>query len=172
LGNISGKDKENMIKAITYHPIGVIHSSFHEIAEMPIQPTGEASAAGMVEVFAEYSQGLKDLEGFSHLILIYHFHQAGIARLVVTPFLDKQAHGVFATRAPTRPNSLGLSIIALDSIDGNMLKVHNLDILDGTPLLDIKPYVPQFDQPLNVRTGWLEKAKGEVGKQRADDRFK
>jgi len=157
---------------ITYRPIGVIHSPFHNLEEMPIQPTGEASAPGCIEIFNEFSEGIKDLEGFSHLILIYHLHQAAKPRLRVTPFLDSEPHGVFATRAPVRPNPIGLSVVRLDSIEGLILNIHNLDILDGTPLLDIKPYIPEFDHPENARTGWLEKARGKVRQQRSDDRFK
>jgi tRNA-Thr(GGU) m(6)t(6)A37 methyltransferase TsaA len=139
---------------------------------MPIQPTSDTSAAGTIEIFPEYAPGLKDLEGFSHIILIYHLNQAGPAKLEVTPFLDNQTHGIFATRAPTRPNPIGLSVVRLKSIEANILLVDNLDILDGTPLLDIKPYIPEFDYRAEVRTGWLEKAKGKVKWTASDSRFK
>ena len=109
---------------------------------------------------------------FSHIILIYHLHQAGPAKLEVTPFLDTQTHGIFATRAPTRPNPLGLSVVRLTRIEGNILYVDDLDILDGTPLLDIKPYIPEFDFQPEVRTGWLEQAKGKVKRTTSDSRFK
>jgi tRNA-Thr(GGU) m(6)t(6)A37 methyltransferase TsaA len=156
---------------ITYHPIGTIHSPFADLDQMPIQPTGEASAPGSVEVFREFADGLKDLGGFSHVILIYHLHKAGPARLRVTPFLDDQPHGVFATRAPTRPNPIGLSVVELVRVEGRILHLSNVDILDGTPLLDIKPYVPDFDRPASARTGWLEQARGRAKSARSDDRF-
>ena len=156
---------------IKYRSIGIIHSPFTNLDQMPIQPTGEASAAGYVEVFPEYHDGLKDLEGFSHLILIYHLHQAGKMQLEVIPFLDSEPRGIFSTRAPLRPNPIGLSILELTHITRNELHFSNLDILDGTPLLDIKPYIPEFDSPSNVRIGWLENAKGDLRSTRSDHRF-
>ena len=156
---------------VTYCPIGVIHSPFVDLKGMPIQPTGEASAPGIAEVFPQFADGLKDLDGFSHVILIYHLHEVRRASLTVTPFLGKQARGVFATRAPTRPNPIGLSIAELVRIEGNRLHLANVDILDNTPLLDIKPYVPEFDQPGDVRTGWLEAAEGRVRSKKSDGRF-
>jgi len=156
---------------IHFHPIGLIHSPFKDLAGMPIQPTSDASAAGTIEIFPEFVPGLKDLDGFSHLILLYHLHQAGAAKLEVTPFLDSQPHGIFATRAPTRPNPIGLSVVRLTGIEGNILYVENLDILDGTPLLDIKPYIPEFDFQPDVRIGWLEQARGKVKRITSDNRF-
>jgi len=157
---------------VTYHPIGVIRSPFRELQGMPIQPTSEGSAPGSVEIFPDFVDGLKDLEGFSHVILLYHFHQVRRLTLIVTPFLDSEPHGVFATRAPTRPNPIGLSIVKLLRIEGNTLHIGNLDVLDGTPLLDLKPYVPEFDCQPNARIGWLEQAKGGIRTARSDDRFK
>jgi len=157
---------------VTYHPIGVIRSPFRELQGMPIQPTSEGSAPGSVEIFPDFVDGLKDLEGFSHVILLYHFHQVRRLTLIVTPFLDSEPHGVFATRAPTRPNPIGLSIVKLLRIEGNTLHIENLDVLDGTPLLDLKPYVPEFDCQPNARIGWLEQAKGGIRTARSDDRFK
>jgi tRNA (adenine37-N6)-methyltransferase len=157
---------------ITYRTVGIIHSPFKDLAGMPIQPTSDTSAAGTIELLPELTPGLKDLEGFSHIILVYHLHQAGSSKLEVTPFLDSQAHGIFATRAPTRPNPIGLSVVRLTRIEANYLYVDNLDILDGTPLLDIKPYIPEFDYQPDVRTGWLEKAKGKVKWTASDSRFK
>jgi tRNA-Thr(GGU) m(6)t(6)A37 methyltransferase TsaA len=157
---------------ITYHPIGLIHSPFADLREMPIQPTGRTAAPGTAEIFAEFTEGLKDLEGFSHVILIYYLHAVGRADLTVTPFLGDSPRGVFATRAPTRPNPIGLSIVRLEGIEGNTLRLGNIDILDGTPLLDIKPYVPDFDRPEGeVRLGWLESAKKDVKSARSDSRF-
>jgi len=157
---------------IGYRPIGIIHSPFTEIEGMPIQPTGASGIRGSVEVFPEFTAGLKDLDGFSHVILLYHFHQVREVKLVVTPFMDPQPRGVFATRAPKRPNPIGLSIVKLLSIEQNVLHVENVDILDGTPLLDIKPYVPEFDHHPADRVGWLARAKGQVRRQKSDSRFR
>ena len=156
---------------IEYQKIGLIHSPFKNIREMPIQSVGASGIKGIVEVFPAFTEGLKDVEGFSHIILLYHFHQIKESMLLVTPFLDSQPRGVFATRAPKRPNPIGLSIVKLDDIEGNILHVENVDILDGTPLLDIKPYVPEFDNHPADRVGWLEKAKGRVRSQKSDGRF-
>jgi tRNA-Thr(GGU) m(6)t(6)A37 methyltransferase TsaA len=157
---------------IEYQPIGIIHSPFTELSCMPIQPAGAAGVEGTVEVFPQYNDGLKDLEGFSHIIMLYHFHRSKDFTLHVVPFMDSIPRGVFATRAPKRPNSIGLSVIKLQKIQGNILYVENVDILDGTPLLDIKPYVPEFDEQTEVRAGWLEEARKEVSKRKSDKRFK
>jgi tRNA-Thr(GGU) m(6)t(6)A37 methyltransferase TsaA len=149
----------------------VIHSPFHDLANMPIQPHGETSAPGTVEIYPEYAAGLKDLAGFSHLILLYHLHKASSVKLTVVPFLDSEPRGVFATRAPVRPNPIGLSIVPLQKVEGNLLFVDRLDVLDGTPLLDVKPYVPEFDERTEVRIGWLEQARGKARFARSDDRF-
>jgi tRNA-Thr(GGU) m(6)t(6)A37 methyltransferase TsaA len=156
---------------IIYRPIGTVHTQFKDLAEMPIQPTSRASGPATLELFPEYAEGLKDLEGFSHLILIYHLHAVHQVRLTVTPFLDSAPRGVFATRAPTRPNPIGLSIVELVAIEGNLVRIGQADMLDGTPLLDIKPYVPEFDQPEQARIGWLAAAKGKVRDGRSDQRF-
>lgn len=156
---------------IEYRPIGVIQTPFESLEGMPIQPAGAQAARGDVNVFPEYAEGLRDLDGFSHLMLLYHFHQAAEPKLVVTPFLDSRSHGIFATRAPTRPNPIGLSVVRLLSIEGCTLHVENIDILNGTPLLDIKPYVPEFDHHAADRVGWLEQAKGMVRNKKADKRF-
>lgn len=138
---------------------------------MPIQPTGASGVEGTIEIEPEYVEGLKDLEGFSHIILLYFFHQTKTTRLTVTPFLDTQMRGVFATRAPSRPNPIGLSIVQLSKIEENVLTIKNIDVMDGTPLIDIKPYVPEFDGQAEARTGWLEKQKGKVKKRKSDKRF-
>ena len=156
---------------ITFLPIGTIHTPHTDLANMPIQPTAAKGIKGWIELNPEYVKGLKDLEGFSHIILLYHFHKSQGYKLTVKPYLDKTEHGLFATRAPKRPNPIGLSIVKLISIDGNRLEIENIDVLDGTPLLDIKPYVPVFDGQTDVRYGWLEKAKDEVPTKRSDDRF-
>jgi tRNA-Thr(GGU) m(6)t(6)A37 methyltransferase TsaA len=167
------QNKAQFMKTIAYQPIGLLHTSFSDLKDMPIQPTGRTSAPGTAEIFPEFAEGLKDLEGFSHVILLYHLHAVRRVDLSVTPFLDSRPHGIFATRAPSRPNPIGLSVVRLARIDGNILHLENLDILDGTPLLDVKPYVPDFDQPEGkVRVGWLEAARGRVRSTRSDDRFK
>jgi tRNA (adenine37-N6)-methyltransferase len=156
---------------VTYEPIGIIHSPYSAIEDMPIQPAGARGVRGTVEVLAQFAPGLQDLEGFSHLILLYHFHRVTKARLIVVPFLDKAAHGVFATRAPTRPNPIGLSVVRLLSVEGQVLHIENVDVLDGTPLLDIKPYVPEFDHFPVDRTGWLAASGSGAAAARSDDRF-
>jgi tRNA-Thr(GGU) m(6)t(6)A37 methyltransferase TsaA len=157
---------------ISYRSIGVIHSPFHTIEGMPIQPAGAAGVEGSVEVWQEFAAGLQDLEGFSHIILLYHFHQVKETRMIVTPFMDTRPRGVFATRAPKRPNPIGLSVVRLVGRDDNVLHIENVDILDGTPLLDLKPYVPAFNPPGGYRTGWLETASAQVREKRSDDRFR
>ncbi len=157
---------------VVYRSIGIVHSPFKDIKGMPIQPPGAAGVAGSIEILPEFTPGLQDIDDFSHLILLYHFHQIQGLQLVVTPFLDSQPHGVFATRAPARPNPIGLSIVKLLGREGNILWIENVDLLDGTPLLDIKPYVPEFDHHPAKRVGWLEQARGKVRAQRADDRFR
>ncbi len=159
------------MNSITYRPIGIISTPFKNKAGMPIQPSGAIGVRGTVKISADYIAGLKDLEGFSHIILIYHFHLSKDYSLIVTPFLDDQAHGVFATRAPERPNSIGLSVVKLNAVKGDNLDIENVDIIDGTPLLDIKPYVPKFDAQVKVETGWLGKVEKRVQKTKSDLRF-
>lgn len=140
-------------------PIGVIHSPFTAKEQVPIQPT-RSQARGRVDVFAEFAEGLQDLEGFSHMILLYVFHHSAGYELRVTPFLDDQLRGLFATRYPRRPNPIGLSVVRLVARRGNELDIEGVDVLDATPLLDIKPYVPDFDAPAETRTGWYESCRG------------
>jgi len=135
------------------HPIGVIHSPFTEKDKTPIQAS-RSQAIGLVDIFPEFADGLKDIEELSHVYLLYTFHESSGYELQVKPFLDDQKHGIFATRYPYRPNPIGLSIVKLISRNENALTVEGIDTLDGTPLLDIKPYVPDFDLRTDVRTGW------------------
>lgn len=155
----------------TYQSIGTIHSPHENIKGMPIQPASARGISGTVEVDPRFQPGLKDLTGFSHLILMYHFHRVDEVRLHVVPFLDNQKRGVFSTRAPMRPNPIGLSVVRLVRVERNVLHVKDIDVLDGTPLLDIKPYVPEFDGAEEVNIGWIEGAKEEIDKKRSDDRF-
>ena len=157
---------------VEFEPIGIIHTPFTETEGMPIQPSGAKGVKGTVEVFEKYHSGLKDLEGFSHIMLFYYFHRSQGFNLTVIPFLDTKVRGLFATRAPKRPNPIGFSIVKLERIESCMLHIQNIDMLDGTPLLDIKPYVPKFDTQMNVRTGWLEKVSKTVSKRKSDKRFK
>jgi len=157
---------------IEFKPIGVIHTPFTEPHGMPIQPAGGIGVKGTVEVFEEIRDGLKDLDGFSHIILLYYFHRSQGFKLTVTPFMDSKKRGLFATRAPNRPNAIGLSVVQLDRIENGVLYIQNVDILDGTPLLDIKPYVPEFDGRPNVQTGWLEQARKTIARRKSDDRFR
>jgi tRNA-Thr(GGU) m(6)t(6)A37 methyltransferase TsaA len=152
-------------------PIGIIRTPFNEIRGMPIQPRGAGGAPGRVEVKPEYCQGLRDVGGFSHLILIYQFHRSEGYSLLVRPFLDDAYRGVFATRAPRRPNPIGLSVVELVRVEGCTLHVRGIDVLDGTPLLDIKPFVPEFDSPSTCRVGWLQGRAERAGDARADLRF-
>lgn len=160
-----------MQNEIIFKPIGIIHSKFKTLENMPIQPTSATGVKGEIELFSEYEAGLKDLDGFSHIILLYHLHRSEGYNLEVTPFLDTQKRGLFATRAPKRPNPIGLSIVKLNGIEDNKLYIENIDILEGTPLLDIKPYVPEFDKNVDIRTGWLEKAKSKIKEKKSDSRF-
>jgi len=145
----------NPTDGIHLQPIGVIHSPFRDPAETPIQAV-RSTAEGYVEVFQQFAAGLRDIEGFSHLYLIYQFHRCERTELLVEPYLDDQKHGIFAVRHPCRPNHLGLSVVELVGVRGNLLDIRGVDVLDGTPLLDIKPFVPSFDDRQDVRSGWYE----------------
>ena len=157
---------------IRYKPIGIIHSPFKEVDGMPIQPSGALGIKGTVELFTEYSPGLKDIDGFSHIFLIYHFHLSRGYALEVRPFLEEEIHGIFAIRAPARPNPIGISVVRLVGIEDNILQIEDVDVVDGTPLLDIKPYVPDFDRREAERTGWLSNKSHNAGRHKSDGRFK
>lgn len=161
---------------VVLEPIGIIRSPYCRLEGMPIQPRGALGVKGTVEVFPEFREGLSDLEGFSHLILLYHFHRASAPKLRALPFLDTTERGIFATRSPARPNHIGLSVVRLRSVLDGELEVENIDILDGTPLLDIKPYVPDFDFFDGVSIGWLAATRGSdperLGAERSDGRFR
>lgn len=163
--------KRSIMEKITYNPIGIIHSPFKDIKGMPIQPAGAKGVAGTIEIKQEYVDGLQDIEGFSHIILIYHFHLSKGYLLKVKPFLDENLRGVFATRAPSRPNPIGISVVKLVKIECNILHIEDIDIVDGTPLLDIKPYVPEFENTEKKKLGWLSKKVKKVHEVKADKRF-
>jgi tRNA (adenine37-N6)-methyltransferase len=161
-----------MDRTISLAPIGVIHTPFTSLEGMPIQPGGAREVLGRVELTPELIPALADLDGFSHIYLIYCFHESQGFRPTVTPYLDDTPRGLFATRAPKRPNPIGLSVVELVSVVANVVTVRGIDVLDGTPLLDIKPYAPAFDAPAGpVRSGWLEGKKSAVAATRSDDRF-
>ncbi len=156
---------------VTYKPIGIIHTPFKEAKGTPIQSAAAKGIEGRIELFEEYCEGLKDLDGFSHIILIYHFHMVKKAALTVKPFMDDEPHGIFAIRGPARPNPIGNSIVRLLRINGNELFIQDVDMVEGTPLLDIKPYVPEFDIRKVEKTGWLEKNIHKLPKSKDDGRF-
>ena len=162
----------NNRETIHFTPIGILHTPFDGLEEMPIQPTGKSSAPGKAEIFPEYQGALDDLNRFSHVILIYYLHRTEGWKPKVTPFLDTIERGLFSTRAPSRPNPIGLSIVRLERIQSGVMYLANVDILDGTPLLDIKPYVPAFDQPQGpIKIGWLTDTAMDVQSRQSDDRF-
>ncbi len=140
---------------------------------MPIQPVGAEGVKGEIILNKEYEEGLKDLDGFSHIILIYHFHMCNGHSLKVKPFLDTVKRGIFATRAPKRPNPIGISVVKLDKVEGNVIHISNVDILDGTPLLDIKPYIPHFNtcNDEEVSIGWFDDKHHEAKDKKSDKRF-
>jgi tRNA-Thr(GGU) m(6)t(6)A37 methyltransferase TsaA len=167
----SRAEKDETVKDIKYKPIGMVHSPFKEPKGTPIQPAGAKGIRGTVEVFPEYAEGLKDIEGFSHIVLLYHFHLSRATSLIVKPYMDNEAHGVFAMRGPSRPNAIGVSVVQLAKVEGNTLHIQDVDIVDGTPLLDIKPYVPEFDTRPVTAIGWLEKNVHKLSASRDDGRF-
>jgi len=148
---------EKIMNEITMHPIGLIHSPYKEPKDIPIQGTFKSEVEAWIELKEEYTPGLKDLGEFSHAIILYYFHKSGRQELEAEPFLEQVKHGIFAIRSPHRPNHIGLSIVKIESIEGNKMYFTEVDVLDGTPLLDIKPYSKYFDQRDNVICGWLDK---------------
>ena len=159
------------LQPVTFRPIGIIRTPFSDTDGMPIQAVAATGVAGSIELDPAYAEGLADLDGFSHLTLLYHLHRMTGARLTVTPFMDDRPHGLFATRSPARPNPIGLSTVRLVGIDGTTLWIEDVDMLDGTPLLDIKPYVPQLDDRPDPRIGWYLGRVDRVGEFKSDRRF-
>lgn len=159
------------MEEIRYRPIGVIRTPFASPRGVPIQPAGAKGLVGRVELDPGLADGLNDLDGFSHVILIYHFDRARPAALKVKPFLDSRERGIFTTRSPARPNAIGISVVRLLGVEKNVLYVENVDIVDGTPLLDIKPYVPRFDGADDVRIGWVQDAIDRLDHTCDDGRF-
>jgi len=162
-----------MENTITYKSIGIIYTEFNDIDGMPVQPSGSGNAKGKIILNDEFVPGLFDLEGFSHITLIYHLHKVTSYKLYVVPFIDNKSHGIFATRAPTRPNAIGISTVKLINIEGNTLIIEDVDMLNETPLLDIKPFYPKYDNRKKVKYGWLEaKEHVDINKIKSDNRFK
>jgi len=158
--------------AIAYCPIGVIHSE-HDIADKtPIQPVYAQGCKGHIELYPDFADGLKDLDGFSHIYLIYHFHQSRQVKLIVQPFLQDVDRGIFSTRAPFRPNPIGLSVVELKKVEGNILYIEGVDILDGTPLLDIKPYTEKFDRFDLLSSGWQDEVEEHTAQRRGKRGYK
>jgi len=161
-----------MNENIVYWPIGVIRSEHTRAENTPIQPVFSEECRGRVEVLPEYAAGLRDLEGFSHVYLLYHLHKAATPKLIVKPFLQNVERGVFATRAPCRPNPIGLSIVRLIRREDTVLHLDGVDVLDGTPLLDIKPYVARFDRIDDTRNGWQSEVDDETARRQGRRGFR
>jgi tRNA-Thr(GGU) m(6)t(6)A37 methyltransferase TsaA len=159
------------MEPVTYTPIGIVHSPFTSITGMPVQSVAAAGIAGSVELDHHYEEGLRDLAGFSHLLLLTHLHQMTSYALQVVPFLDDRPHGIFATRSPRRPNPIGLSIVRLVGMNGCTLSIEDVDVIDGTPLLDLKPFVPAIDNRKTDQIGWFAERLDRLQTTRADNRF-
>ncbi len=158
------------MEAVSYRPIGVIHSPFKESAGIPRQAAGAPDVKGSIEIFEEFSEGLKDLEGFSHIVVVFHLHLVKGPRLKAYPPWDGREHGVFATRSPYRPNPIGLSVILLEGVDKNNLDISGVDMADGSPVLDIKPYIPDLNPNKDVRIGWLTGKVEGMNRSKSGDR--
>ena len=157
---------------ITYRSIGVVRSPFSKVEGMPIQPSRALDVEGVLEIEAEFQAGLKDLDGFSHLIAVCHLHLVSGSDLTVVPFLDTEPRGVFATRAPKRPNAIAVSVLRIKNVDGERIQVLDIDLLDGTPILDVKPYVPEFDARVDALIGWYARASRKDEQVVSDGRFR
>ena len=159
------------MELLNFKPIGFIKTPYKNKEGMPIQPTGAQGVKGTIEIEAEYTEGLKDLDGFSHIILIYHFHLSKTYELSIKPFMDDNLHGIFSTRAPKRPNPIGLTVVKLVEIKDNLVHIENIDVIDGTPLIDIKPFIPDVDSPDVQKLGWLQGKSDKMGVKKSDNRF-
>ena len=153
-------------------PIGIIHTPFKTVEKMPIQPSAALEVPGTIEIFPEYSEGLADLEGFSHIYVLFYLHRVRAHKLKVIPFLDTVERGIFSTRSPARPNPMGLSVAKVISVEKNMIEIRGVDMLDSSPVIDIKPFVPEFEERSDVRTGWFEGKAGNAHRTLSDERFK
>ncbi|TCO07141.1 tRNA (N6-threonylcarbamoyladenosine(37)-N6)-methyltransferase TrmO [Natronoflexus pectinivorans] len=161
------------MESIQFYPIGKIFTPFTSIENMPIQPIAADGCKGYVELLPKFEDGLKDLDGFSHITLIYHFHKITNYELMTTPFMDKNPHGIFATKAPKRPNAIGISTVKLIKIEKNIIHIEQVDMLNETPLLDIKPFIPKFDNRTHAEDGWMKQYNNlPENLLKSDDRFK
>ncbi|MBN2485780.1 MAG: tRNA (N6-threonylcarbamoyladenosine(37)-N6)-methyltransferase TrmO [Bacteroidales bacterium] len=156
---------------ISYRPIGIVHSEYKKPEGTPIQPVASIGSEAVIEILPEFAEGLTDLEQFSHIWVLFHMHQARYKQLKVVPFLDSVSHGIFATRSPGRPNPIGISVVILNRIEGNRLYVKNIDIIDGSPVIDIKPFIAQFDVYENTNSGWFEGKAHKLENIKDDGRF-
>lgn len=156
---------------IEFSPIGIINTPFDSVKSIPIQPSADHDTRGWIEIYDEYAGGLADLDGFSHIYLIFHLHKCTRFNLKVIPFLDTVERGIFSTRSPARPNPIGLSVVRLVSVEKNIISIQGLDILNGTPLLDIKPFVPPFENADNIRIGWFAGKEDKIPGRVSDGRF-
>ena len=159
------------MNSVTITPIGVIRTPFTTLEDMPIQPTGARDVLGEIRLNDEYAEGLRDLDGFSHIHLLYHFHKSVGYDLTLVPFMDSVPRGLFSTRAPKRPCMIGMSVVRLEAVDGTVLRVRGIDVLDRTPLLDIKPFVTMFDVVDADRFGWLDENAAKAETLKSDRRF-
>jgi tRNA-Thr(GGU) m(6)t(6)A37 methyltransferase TsaA len=160
-----------MVGKVVYEPIGVIHTPFKSLDDMPIQPSGGKGVEGVAVLRPELAEALADVSGFSHIYLIYHMHKSRGYSPKVVPFLDTEKRGLFATRAPRRPNPIGISVVRVKSVQENRVAFQDVDMLDGTPLLDMKPCVGEFDSGRKMRIGWLEGKSRRARQRRSDKRF-
>jgi len=161
------------LRQITINPIGIIHTPFNNIKAMPIQPLAADGVKGHIELFPKYIEGLTDLAGFSHITILYHLHKINGYELKVKPFMDNKEHGIFSTKSPKRPNAIGLSTVKLLGIENNIIHIEMVDMLNGTPLIDIKPFFSKFDNRTNTKSGWLDNQGNiPIKELRSDERFK
>jgi tRNA-Thr(GGU) m(6)t(6)A37 methyltransferase TsaA len=167
----AGSSRRETDMDVTYRSIGIVRSPFTSIEGMPIQPSRAQDVEGTLEIDLEFHAGLKDLDGFSHILLVCHLHRVSGAELTVVPFLDTEPRGIFATRAPKRPNAIAISLLRVKSVNGGRVQVLDVDLLDGTPILDVKPYVPEFDARVDARTGWYARAARKNEPVVSDKRF-
>jgi tRNA-Thr(GGU) m(6)t(6)A37 methyltransferase TsaA len=158
------------VEVVSYRPIGIIHSPFKENVGIPRQAVGASDIKGSIEIFDDFSEGLKDLDGFSHIVVIFDMHMVKAARLKAYPPWDGRERGVFATRSPYRPNPIGVSVVCLESVNNNILNISGIDMADGSPVLDIKPYVPDLNPTKDVRIGWLTDNVEGMNKSKSGDR--
>ncbi len=164
--------KKTCSKEVTLKLIGILRTPHHAVDNIPVQPVGSQDV-GVAELFPEFSEGLKDVDGFSHVMLLFHLHEMKKeVQLIITPFMDNKEHGVFATRSPARPASIGLSTVKVKKVDGNKLYFEGADMLNGSPLIDIKPFFRNVDNRLDAVSGWLEGKDADIASiHRSDDRF-